>query len=307
MSVTVLKSLIGFMCIYLADSITFRYDYEFSKEASGWIKHHQVPATWPEARLRCHLEGAILLSPKTANLQEVMKKTMKDTHSERTGVFTGIHALFSKGDFHSVDGVPLNKMPLKWMPFEPDNLGNDERCIAMVANGTIADVNCFDVFPYICFRDKTQHVPLTDCGTVDREYILDNRTGKCYKFHWVARNWTSAFMTCAAEGGHLAIINSEVEATVLADLAQKYPPKKMLFTRYRHLALLGFNDWSDNIVWTTVEGQTLQEAGYYQFEEHQPDEYPLKCGGMFRNGKLDDLWCDTQVPLICEKNFDSLL
>ncbi|XP_038211934.1 uncharacterized protein LOC119832342 isoform X2 [Zerene cesonia] len=260
MSVTVLKSLIGFMCIYLADSITFRYDYEFSKEASGWIKHHQVPATWPEARLRCHLEG-----------------------------------------------VPLNKMPLKWMPFEPDNLGNDERCIAMVANGTIADVNCFDVFPYICFRDKTQHVPLTDCGTVDREYILDNRTGKCYKFHWVARNWTSAFMTCAAEGGHLAIINSEVEATVLADLAQKYPPKKMLFTRYRHLALLGFNDWSDNIVWTTVEGQTLQEAGYYQFEEHQPDEYPLKCGGMFRNGKLDDLWCDTQVPLICEKNFDSLL
>lgn len=46
------------------------------------------------------------------------------------------------------------------------------------------------------------------------EYALDIRTGSCYKFHRVPRTWSRAFMTCTAEGGQLAIINSETESTV---------------------------------------------------------------------------------------------
>lgn len=35
----------------------FRDDYSFSREAGGWLKLHQVPATWNDAQLLCHAEG----------------------------------------------------------------------------------------------------------------------------------------------------------------------------------------------------------------------------------------------------------
>ncbi|XP_038211903.1 secretory phospholipase A2 receptor-like [Zerene cesonia] len=302
------------LCVILyfnaAASQQFRYDYKYIREVNGWMKHHKIPATFPDARVRCQLEGGVLASPKTEALSYVMRRLMKGTHSETTGIFTGIHALFSKGDFHSIDGTPLERMKLQWMPSEPDNLNYDERCIVMVSNGSIADVNCFDVYPYICYKEKTKNVALTECGTIDREYFMDPRAENCYKFHWVARNWTRAFMACAAEGAYLAIVNSETEATVLKELFAKYPKEKTLFAFNTDITLIGFHDWEDRIVWNTIHGQSLEDAGYFAFGENQPDQNQIasvKCGGLWRNGQLDDIWCDQRMTFICEKPVDSLL
>ncbi|CAH3999182.1 unnamed protein product [Pieris brassicae] len=88
----------------------------------------------------------------------------------------------------------------------------------MYSNGTITDVKCNEVFLYVCYRNMSENEVLTECGTVDRDYHLESRTGSCYKFHLIARNWTRAFMTCAAEGAYLAIINSDAEAEFLKEL-----------------------------------------------------------------------------------------
>lgn len=295
----------------LVDGNFIRYDYNYHPEAYGWMKLHRVPATFQNAWLRCHLEGSILASPTTTAIESAMRNEMKSKRVSWSGVYSGIHATFSKGDFFSVEGVPLGKMPIDWMPMEPDNKNNDEECILYVANGTIADISCNDVHPYICYKQRTKFMSLTGCGTIDKEYVLEPATGSCYKFHRVARNWTRAYMTCAAEGGHLAIINSDSEANVLKGIFAKNPQDSLrsnLESIMKEIIHIGFHDWSERGVWTTIHGQSLVEAGFDLWSEGQPDDAPPGeyCGGMFRNGRLDDVWCHKRGPFICEKSPESL-
>ncbi|CAH2106820.1 unnamed protein product [Euphydryas editha] len=205
-----------------------------------------------------------------------------------------------------LEGVPLNTMPIDWMPTEPDNKNNDEECVLFVANGTIADVNCNELHPYMCYKKKTKGMIINGCGTVDKEYIFNVETSSCYKFHRVARNWTRAFMTCAAEGAHLAVVNSATEANVLRELFAKNPQntiKSNVRGIMRDIMHIGFHDWGERGIWTTIHGTSLEAAGFDVFAENQPDnaspgEY---CGGMFRNGRLDDVWCHERGPFVCEK------
>ncbi|XP_038211981.1 macrophage mannose receptor 1-like [Zerene cesonia] len=287
------------------DCRLFRSDYQFYQEVDGWVKLHQVPAPWEDARLRCELEGAILASPHTRNLESIMRRVMANTHSEASGVFTGVHATFSKGDFYSVDGIPLSKMPVQWMPSEPDNQNNAESCIVMVANGTIADVSCYDVYPYVCFKKRTKNMIMNVCGTTDPEYKLNEQTGHCYKFHLTPRNWTRAFMVCSAEGAHLAIINSDEEAGVLKELHGRHKADDLPYDTI----FLGFQDWGENGVWTTIHGQSLADSGYAKFQPGQPDNASPgeNCGSMFRNGYFNDAWCYVKLAFICEKTVDSLM
>lgn len=46
--------------IYFPGSpIQFREDYMFSESAEGWLKLHWLPATWSDAKFRCHAEGSL--------------------------------------------------------------------------------------------------------------------------------------------------------------------------------------------------------------------------------------------------------
>ncbi|KAL0882224.1 hypothetical protein ABMA27_000765 [Loxostege sticticalis] len=287
----------------------YRYDYTYIREAGGWMKFHLVPATFQEAFLRCNLEGAVLASPLDKSLQEAMEHA---TSKVNCAIFTGIHATISKGDFTSIEGVPLQRIPLTWALDEPDNFENQEDCVIMLQNGTVADARCNDTYPYVCYRKKTSSPVITACGTTDSGYSLDQRTGSCYKFHHIGKSWRRAQMTCLAEGGHLAIINSPTEATVLKELFAKFPPSNILSV-FRDNVCLGFLDWDKKGSWFTVQGQSLVEAGYASWSGGQPDNSKAYdggqyCGSMFRTGLLDDVWCDS-VPLafVCEKKPDSLV
>jgi hypothetical protein len=85
---------------------------------------------------------------------------------------------------------------------------------------------------------------------------LDNRTGSCYKFHAVAHTWPRAFMICAAEGGYLAVINSQLEAQVLRELLYKYPEKNIT-SQYTSDTAIGFRDWSEHSIWFTIKGKSI--------------------------------------------------
>ncbi|CAG9135522.1 unnamed protein product [Plutella xylostella] len=151
-----------------SDSATpsFRCDYHYHPAVEGWLKYHRVPAAWPEARLRCHLEGGTLASP--------INNDFTSTLSSFGGrpIFTGIHATFSNGDFHTIEGVPLWKLQHEWACNEPDNVGGSEQCTVLYADGRLADVPCWEGFPYVCYKQYDQRMLLNECGTVDHGEVL---------------------------------------------------------------------------------------------------------------------------------------
>ncbi|CAH2038130.1 unnamed protein product, partial [Iphiclides podalirius] len=288
--------------VMTVDDNQFRCDYRYSQDVQGWLKLHRVPSNWFEARLRCHLEGGNLASPLNSSFQNAMKFLIDEETSDMScGVFTGIHAFFSKGDFQSIEGVPLWKIPHTWAVGEPDNFKDEESCIALLLDGSIADVDCQQPLPYICYKEKTETMFVSGCGTTDKEYVYDAETGSCYKFHTLPRTWSRASMVCAAEGGHLVVINSDREAQVVKEIFAKHSGE---------LAYAGIYDWNEHGEWLTVHGQTLAEAGYSKFSGGEPNNGSASgefCVGVYKTALFNDVPCESKNAFICEKSPNSLL
>lgn len=53
-------------------------------------------------------------------------------------------------------------------------------------------------------------------------------------------------------------------------------------------------------------GQTLKEAGFDKFFPGEPNNSTVGeyCGSVFRNGFLNDLWCNERFAFICEKQIN---
>ncbi|XP_022827244.1 macrophage mannose receptor 1-like [Spodoptera litura] len=288
------------------EASSFRCEYKYSTKAKGWFKHFEVPATWADARLRCTLEGAILASPLNANIEAEMKHIIQNFFTAESEVFTGVHATFSRRYFYTIDGIPLSEIPLVWAKNEPNNAGNNEHCITLNENGEAADRSCHETRPYICFRSGDLKTEANECGTVDPEYNWDSNTTSCYKFHTVPRTFSRAHFACSAEGGHLAIINSDVEATVLSDLCAKYPFETIIGTFNKGVAFIGFYNWGERGDWRTIHGQTLDEAGYSKFAGGEPNNAFTSefCGSMYRSGLYNDINCKQLSLFVCEKRPD---
>lgn len=94
-----------------------------------------------------------------------------------------------------------------------------------------------------------QFIPL-----LKTEYNLDARTGSCYKFHRGGLIWSRAYMTCAAEGGHLAVIDTVGEQLVLKDIFAKHAQNTLFNAVFKDSALIGFSDWGEKGTWTTIHG-----------------------------------------------------
>lgn len=38
----------------------FKCDYSYFEEADGFLKFHEIPSTWDDARLKCTIEGKLI-------------------------------------------------------------------------------------------------------------------------------------------------------------------------------------------------------------------------------------------------------
>lgn len=306
-----------FLCV-LSQGSGYRFDYEYSSGAGGWLKYHFIPGSWREARLRCHAEGAVLASPlnhdlKAAMISMVAQRQRSPNCSSPSMIFTGVHATFSKGDYSSIEGVPLLRLPITWAEGEPDNYEDAESCLAMLANdqGSMSDESCTRVLPYICYKPG-KILALNECGTIDPEYKLEPKTGNCYKFHWRGRPWRVAYMTCVAEGGHLVTIDSQEELDVIHKILAEHPDSSFVSTSGR--IGTGFHDWGERSFFMTIHGENL-ENNFNVWHTGEPNNLTSTrtndagefCGSIWRSGKLNDLLCGATVPFICEKKPDSLL
>ncbi|XP_075988365.1 macrophage mannose receptor 1-like [Anticarsia gemmatalis] len=288
------------VCVSSLEAVKFRCDYTY--RGSGWYKYHEIPLPWRDARMMCYHEGAVLASPITANMKSEMKSLMPFPD-----IFLGFNAI-SKGQYYSVEGVPLSTIRREWAPMEPDNKNDTERCLSMSPDGKLSDVKCEEPRPYLCYR-KDSDVDVNDCGTIDSGYKFERRTEKCYKFHSHPANFVDAHFACSAEGGQVVIINSDKEAAIIREMMDAHPRASIVGGFNKEYMHLGFVNWghSPQTNWMTLEGQPIETAGLPEFAPGEPNNIetePENCGSIHRNsGLLNDLPCTALVfNYICEKD-----
>lgn len=76
-----------------------------------------------------------------------------------------------------------------------------------------------------------------------------------YKLHTTPRTWNEALRTCAVEGAHLAIVNSESEARFLQLLFSRHP--KITGGNHNDYAYLGVHDMFSEGQFTTIFGKRM--------------------------------------------------
>lgn len=85
---------------------------------------------------------------------------------------------------------------------------------------------------------------------------MNQKLGRCYKFHLKPQNWTDAHAVCSYERSYLAVINSKEEAEFLAVLTENMPKNKVKEDFTTGVVLLGFHDRHEE-GWQTLRGKYL--------------------------------------------------
>ncbi|KAG8239328.1 hypothetical protein J437_LFUL019022, partial [Ladona fulva] len=111
-----------------------------------------------------------------------------------------------------------------------------------------------------------------------------------YKFHKKNANFVNATNICRNEGAHLAIINSDEEAAVLAKMAKGYS-----------LVWIGVHDPKRNRDFRTIFGTPLSEVGFSKWKAGQPDGASREfCVYFHEDGHLYDYSCEDTNEFFCE-------
>ncbi|XP_063376656.1 macrophage mannose receptor 1-like [Cydia fagiglandana] len=277
---------------YVAGSSNTDYVY-YKPEMDGWLKLSMEPATWSEARKRCNQDGGVLASPRTSSMAQAMASMMVKNGEKLMGsVFTGINSI-DKDKFTCLDGMEVSSMPVRWAAGQPDDTSSDKNCVELAA------ISCETKRTYFCHKERN-----AICGAKADGYEWEPQTGSCYKFHRVSKPWATAKAICHDEGGSLAIINNDIESTVLEGIYLKYPNDKIIGAQNGNYAIIGFKKSSSG-EWMTINGDSLAAAGFRRWAAGEPNNatgVAENCGSIYRHGGLNDLPCNNgySFPFICE-------
>lgn len=108
---------------------------------------------------------------------------------------------------------------------------------------------------------------VTQRNSIPRGYFLYPETESYYKFHTDIQTWAQARSICEAEGGYLAIINSEEEASLLVHLMRQYPIAILdpAITEKTYYVYIGFHDLFREGEWVTIDGMTMPVFNNFSF------------------------------------------
>ncbi|CAG2056355.1 unnamed protein product, partial [Timema podura] len=121
-----------------------------------------------------------------------------------------------------------------------------------------------------------------------------------YSLHLTSKTWLKAKRTCAEEGTHLAIINSERELKALQGIFQLHP--KIREGWQNDLAYVGFHDlYSEGeyeSLWQVLDTAHLASGEPTDDRNGTTGE---DCGCIPRFGELNDVGCNELLPFFCEQ------
>ncbi|CAH0724776.1 unnamed protein product, partial [Brenthis ino] len=252
----------------------------------------------------CDAEGTTLLIPDTLDEIENLKLLMSNMKAHYTAIFVGIHDKFSAGYYVTVRGEPISGtiLELLWAEGRPNNVNDTEHCVVMTREGLFDDRPCSDIYPFVCkiFGNETKYNEA--CDNFDAGYVAHQAiSSKCYKFHAEPLSWYDAYLACKLEEGRLAIINSAKEANIIVGFLGEHlnsnaPDHNILY--------LGFSDLMFPYQYRTIEGQTLDDAGYASWSPTKEDNKATKvkrCGAISRTGFLQMTFCERPAMFLCER------
>uniref|UniRef100_A0A1V1FIQ9 Putative LPSBP2 isoform A n=1 Tax=Reticulitermes speratus TaxID=60591 RepID=A0A1V1FIQ9_9NEOP len=123
-----------------------------------------------------------------------------------------------------------------------------------------------------------------------------------YKLHTTPRTWEEAWRSCAFEGGHLAIVNSETEARVLQMMFARNP--KIVGSTQNDYAFLGAHDMFSEGQFTTIfAGDPLNKTGYWNWAKGQPSKNTSSNCVIFHRMEATyyDKPCTWKLAAFCEQ------
>ncbi|XP_067004699.2 uncharacterized protein [Anabrus simplex] len=315
--------------------------YELFPAVGSYYKHHTVSRPWEEARYVCEQEGAhlaIINSEQEAKiLSDIYKRSPTIPNVKWDFAFIGFHDLYNEGNYLTIFGEPLASLGFGriWHKGEGDlnNMGQNDvnsgqDCGSMHRNGGLNDLDCEIRHSFFCEKELWLYPPPGSVdysagaiqsfhyenkppkGTKPRQrpgpgYELFDKIGY-YKFHTTGTTWENARQICHSEGGHLAIINSALEAMVLETIFKRVPNLKMV--NNNNFALIGFHDLYVEGDYRTIYGEPLSNQGYSKWTPGRPDNFGQSgldpgqdCGAISRGGELDDIDCRNHYAFFCEQ------
>ncbi|XP_067006079.2 hemolymph lipopolysaccharide-binding protein [Anabrus simplex] len=123
-----------------------------------------------------------------------------------------------------------------------------------------------------------------------------------YKLHLDLMTWQAAKEQCEADGTHLAIINSEEEATVLLKIFSEHRDIHWV-EKWDDQVWIGLSDIEKEHKFVTVLGEPMSSTGYTKWGPHEPNNYGGNedCVSFRRNGRFNDVSCGHELNFFCEK------
>lgn len=257
-------------------------EYTFYPELNGWLKLHTEATDFQDARVKCHMEDALMASTWNSKFKEAFVRFIEQ-NIYQSALYSGAQVAFSDGVYKYVKGVSTLTL---------SRSAGFDRCVVFNENNSLSEVDCGQRYPFACFA------PMPTCGGNEAKYDLtcagytySSETGHCYKTYTQEVNWTTAYEACRGEGAYLAVVNSQAEAQVLKNLI----PFGIDFVS------IGFYFWTPTKSWWTVKGQTIEDAGFSTWVFAEPAEGNVR-GFLHSRGELDSLSKITTAPYICEKD-----
>nr|CAD7452199.1 unnamed protein product [Timema tahoe] len=124
-----------------------------------------------------------------------------------------------------------------------------------------------------------------------------------YKLHTELKTWEEARRVCAEEGAHLAIVNSKVEMDVILNIWGRHP--NIIDSYLNSYAHIGFHDLYTEGNYLTVLGDSLLSTDFVPWGANEPNNLGGNpgedCGTLLREGKFNDINCDTKLAYFCEQ------
>ncbi|XP_045785621.1 lymphocyte antigen 75-like [Maniola jurtina] len=288
----------------LTSSKQYRTDYVYNRKTDAFYKFHMEAVELPRAREVCAIEGASLMVPSS-----------EDDISQAHGLFKqypdiGDRAwIGNDGKKHeSAEEIPLINLDeihatiggYRWMASywaESDVIKRDGEVQRSVSR---------EWLPFICKVDASDVVEDKQCKVFGKGYKYFENVGSCYRIPQAAFPWNEAYAECRAQGAHLIVLNSELEHQVIHNYTNEEPPVTSSVADWFFFVGIRAEKKTDGspVVFQTIFNQTLEEAGYSQWSEGEPNnshgrEY---CVSLFKNdGKYNDINCADKLGFICEK------
>ncbi|XP_063228599.1 hemolymph lipopolysaccharide-binding protein-like [Bacillus rossius redtenbacheri] len=119
-----------------------------------------------------------------------------------------------------------------------------------------------------------------------------------YRVHRVPATWEQARQTCADEGAHLVVLNSDAEAAAVRGLIGGVHISGTSDDWYLHA---GFHDQLQEGSYVTVLGGSLSRTGYTTWKRGEPNNDGNEdCGSINRSADLNDVSCTKRLYFVCE-------